>query len=265
MNQRIYDFAFSFAGEDREIVEDIAKCLKGKKYSVFYDYDYQHELLGQDLYRFLRAVYRDKGKFVVCFLSEHYQKKVWTNLEMTAVKERLMNTFFADDFLIPIWLDSSMNIDIPTFWGSYRHRSVQETADILDRKFKSSLKEDVFMENIDKFIEYLCNQIEQYLLTKKVDVLRETPQCVCIRNSDSIKRLTLGCDEFCYTPYVTIHYEEKSKNNFLQLPDLLLTWEKNGLLQFTVYSFQASDNEFVTHLSFDDLIRFLIHNTYGLC
>lgn len=260
-----YDFAFSFAGEDREIVENIANCLKEKNYSVFYDYDYQHELLGRDLYRFLRTVYRDKGKFVVCFLSEHYQKKVWTNLEMTAVKERLMDTFFADDFLIPIWLDSSVNADIPSFWGAYKYRSVQETADILDKKFKSSLKEDVFIDNIEKFIEYLCNQIEQYLLTKKVNVLRETPQCLCIRSAEGTKRLTFGCDKFCYTPCVTIHYGDKPKNNSLQLPDILLTWEKKDRLQFTVYRFQGSDNEFATHRSFDELIRFLIHDTFGLC
>lgn len=93
-----FDFAFSFAGEDRDIVEAIKNILESKNYTVFYDNDFQHELIGKDLYSYLREIYRDKGKFIVCFISEHYAKKVWTNLEFTAIKERLMATFFAKRF-----------------------------------------------------------------------------------------------------------------------------------------------------------------------
>ena len=69
-----FDFAFSFAGEERVIVEQIYTKLKDKGYHIFYDNAYQAQLVGKDLYSDLRDVYRNKGKFVVCFISESYTK-----------------------------------------------------------------------------------------------------------------------------------------------------------------------------------------------
>ena len=110
----MYDFAFSFAGEDRKTVELIKNYLTKQNYTVFYDNDFQYDLVGKDLYSYLREIYKNKCKFVVCFISENYAKKIWTNLEFTAVKERLMSTFFASDFLIPILIDNSNILkDIP--------------------------------------------------------------------------------------------------------------------------------------------------------
>lgn len=257
-----YDFAFSYASEDRETVKKIANNLKKKNYTVFYDLDYQHKLIGQDLYRFLRDMYRNKGKFVVCFLSEHYKQKIWTNLEMTAIKERLIDTFFANDFLIPVWLDSSIHTDIPSFWGYYKFRNIHETVDLLDKKFRTSLHEDIFFENVTKFIEYLCAQITQHLKTKNVNAYLESTQCVCIAHAEGIKRLHILCDNVCYTPCVMIRYEDNYPGNSLRLPDFLLTWDRKKQLLFTVYRFDSYESNFVCHLSFIDLIKFLIQNCY---
>ena len=81
----MYDFAFSFAGEDRRLVKSIKEMLEKQNYTVFYDNDLQYELVGKDLYSSLREIYKNKCKFVVCFISENYSKKVWTKLEFTAV------------------------------------------------------------------------------------------------------------------------------------------------------------------------------------
>lgn len=82
-----FDFAFSFAGEDRDIVEAIKNILESKNYTVFYDNDFQHELIGKDLYSYLREIYRDKGKFIVCFISEHYAKKFGRILNLPLLKK----------------------------------------------------------------------------------------------------------------------------------------------------------------------------------
>jgi len=42
-----YDVAFSFAGEDRRIVESLAARLKQQNVSVFYDRDKQAEIWGE--------------------------------------------------------------------------------------------------------------------------------------------------------------------------------------------------------------------------
>ena len=64
MNEQ-YDFAFSFAGEDRILVEKIKDGLNGFK--IFYDEDKQSELCGKDLYNYLRNLYMKRTKYVVCF------------------------------------------------------------------------------------------------------------------------------------------------------------------------------------------------------
>jgi len=69
-----YDVALSFAGEDREIVESIARQLVDCDVKVFYDEFVTHELWGKDLFQHLSTVYRDKAiLFGVCV--ESIQRK----------------------------------------------------------------------------------------------------------------------------------------------------------------------------------------------
>ena len=48
-----YDVAFSFAGEDRQIVESLANRLKQQNVSVFYDRDKQAQTWGENLQEYL--------------------------------------------------------------------------------------------------------------------------------------------------------------------------------------------------------------------
>lgn len=56
-----YDVALSFAGEDREYVDKVAKCLVRMGLSVFYDRYEIVSLWGKDLYEHLTSVYSDQG------------------------------------------------------------------------------------------------------------------------------------------------------------------------------------------------------------
>ena len=55
-----YDVALSFAGEDREYVEDVALQLKGYGVRVFYDKFEEDKLWGKNLYDYLSDVYTQK-------------------------------------------------------------------------------------------------------------------------------------------------------------------------------------------------------------
>ena len=74
MNQKNfdYDIALSFAGEDRQHAEGLAKILTENGVRVFYDKYEQAELWGKELYQHLQVVYRDKARYFVAFFSEHY-------------------------------------------------------------------------------------------------------------------------------------------------------------------------------------------------
>src|SRR5438132_199612 len=52
-----YDVALSFAGENRETVEQFAKLLEAEGFTVFYDNWKKADLWGRDLYQHLDEVY----------------------------------------------------------------------------------------------------------------------------------------------------------------------------------------------------------------
>jgi len=74
-----YDFAMSFAGEVRPIVERVKDILRESEVEVFYDLDEQHRIITMDVEDYLSPIYRTEARYVVVFLSEHYPKKYGRN------------------------------------------------------------------------------------------------------------------------------------------------------------------------------------------
>lgn len=103
-----YDVCLSFAGEDRDYVEHLAKELLERGIRVFYDRYEQIELWGKDLYTHLDDVYRHSARYCVMFVSKHYAEKLWTNHERKSAQVRALkeNTEYVlparfDDTVIP--------------------------------------------------------------------------------------------------------------------------------------------------------------------
>lgn len=243
-----YDFAFSFAGEDRALVEQIKEGLRG--YTVFYDRDCQSELCGKDLYRYLRNLYLERSKYVICFLSKHYRQKVWTNLELSAIKERLMATFFASDFLIPIVLDEDGILeDIPSFIGFYKYTSVQDTIAFLKSKYRSSLNEDYYLDNIINFRNYLLQEITARM---NVNGIR------AVHYEDYIK-ITENCNEKVYfllpetfsnLPCLLL-YEDKKENP----PSAMIAWKRNKNIVFSWKPFTSLTENSEEEIMISELIN----------
>ena len=103
MIHKAYDVALSFAGEDREIVEEVAKALRGDGIEVFYDRWEQADLWGKNLYQHLDQIYRKAARFCLVFLSENYVKKDWTNHELKSAQARAFEE--ASEYILPIRLD----------------------------------------------------------------------------------------------------------------------------------------------------------------
>ena len=70
-----FDVAVSFAGEDRELVEEIVSRLKDAGVRVFYDTDYQAAMWGEDLVEYLDQVYRVKARYAIMFISRLSRRK----------------------------------------------------------------------------------------------------------------------------------------------------------------------------------------------
>ena len=99
-----YDIALSFAGENREYVDKVAKLLKDKGISVFYDLFEKANMWGKDLYQYLTDIYRNKALFSIIFMSEAYKKKLWTkNVELKAMQARAFEE--NKEYILPVRFD----------------------------------------------------------------------------------------------------------------------------------------------------------------
>ncbi|WP_253586219.1 TIR domain-containing protein [Bradyrhizobium japonicum] len=97
-----YDFALSFAGEQRAIAKLLSESLQDHELEVFYDKDQQHMILAADVEQYLGPIYNSEARFVIALLSKDYPKKIWTKFESENFKER-----FGDNSVIPIWFSDA--------------------------------------------------------------------------------------------------------------------------------------------------------------
>lgn len=133
-----FDFAISFSGGQRAIASEIAAGLRDAGFTVFYDKDQVHELIGEDGESYLRILYSAESRFYVVLVSKEYDQSSWTQLELEAIlaREALETT----GVLIPVIVDRHR----PNWLSSERiyldlHESnVRDLVEVLDKKARSA-------------------------------------------------------------------------------------------------------------------------------
>lgn len=100
-----FDIALSFAGEDRNYVDQVANILKSKGVSVFYDKFEEANLWGKNLYDYLIDIYRNKALYTIMFVSDNYNKKLWTNHERQAMQSRAFQE--NQEYILPARFDET--------------------------------------------------------------------------------------------------------------------------------------------------------------
>lgn len=102
-----YDVCLSFAGEQRDYVELIAKELKAAGLKVFYDQDEDIApmLWGRDLGEYLDYIYRQASRFCLMFISADYAQKAWTRHERRSALARVIEE--GGDYLLPARFDDT--------------------------------------------------------------------------------------------------------------------------------------------------------------
>ena len=100
-----FDVALSFAGEDREYVEDINEALKQQGIRTFLDTDYLADLWGEDLVEFFDDIYRKRSLFAMLFISCHYGEKMWPRHERRSALVRALKERSA--YILPVRLDDT--------------------------------------------------------------------------------------------------------------------------------------------------------------
>ena len=124
-----YDFALSFAGENRELARLIASQFEVLDCSYFFDELYENNFLGGTWHRHFLQIFKEDSRFVVCLLDRNYLDKIWPTFERECFLPR-----FADGAVIPIFLDDTIFPGIPQDTVGVHFRTAGETEQqLLDR------------------------------------------------------------------------------------------------------------------------------------
>lgn len=100
-----FDYALSFAGEQRDIAQEIHSKLSNLGFTGFYDFDYSSNLVGEDLVPKLRKIYKEESLYVIALISSDYKIKMWPKHEFRSAME---NVLVQDNaYLIPIKIDDT--------------------------------------------------------------------------------------------------------------------------------------------------------------
>ena len=106
-----YQVALSFAGEQRDYVEDVARYLQARSIAVFYDGFERTRLWGTNGIKVFQEVFERRAGFVVMFISEAYVRKFWPSLERRAALRRMAEE--DREYVLPVRFDSTPVPDLP--------------------------------------------------------------------------------------------------------------------------------------------------------
>lgn len=98
-----FDIALSFAGSDRATAFELRNELLAAKFCVFYDHDYEHEMLGRDGIEYLRRIYSQESRYCIVLISKQYDSREWARLEREAIQARELHG--EHGVIIPVKLD----------------------------------------------------------------------------------------------------------------------------------------------------------------
>ena len=135
---REFDIALSFAGEDREYVEQVANSLRDSGVRVFYDLFKEVDLWGKNLYDYLSDIYMNKAFYTIMFISKHYAHKLWSTHERQAMQARAFQE--NQEYILPARFDDTPIPGVLTTiaYISLKNRSPSDFAEIIRNKLINS-------------------------------------------------------------------------------------------------------------------------------
>ncbi|RDI30959.1 toll/interleukin-1 receptor domain-containing protein [Lentzea flaviverrucosa] len=133
-----FDVVISFGGPDRAVAREIRDHLVAAGLRVFFDTDFRHDLLGEDLAILLQDIYFERSRFAIAILSRSFLKSDWAgNWEWKAVLARMNKQ--RQGYLLPYFLE---NVEVPGLNPTIGFLSADkvspcEFADIVVRKVQA--------------------------------------------------------------------------------------------------------------------------------
>ncbi len=105
VKKREYQVALSFAGEQRDYVEEVARHLAARSVAVFYDGFEKLWLWGQDGAEAFHEIYAARATYVVMFISKEYATKSWPRHERRSALSRMLKS--ETECVLPVRFDDT--------------------------------------------------------------------------------------------------------------------------------------------------------------
>ena len=134
LEDRDYHVALSFAGEQRDYVERVARHLVARRIKVFYDGFEQAGLWGKDGTEAFHRIYAERSLYVVMFISESYATKTWTRHERRSAISHMLEE--EGEYVLPVRFDQTPIPGLPdtTIFLSAHDHSPAELSVIIAQK-----------------------------------------------------------------------------------------------------------------------------------
>jgi len=129
-----FDFAISYADEERGIANDIYRFLINKGATVFFSNNEKSFLLGKKLKQKFTSVFSTETKFVIVIVSKSYRKKYWTQFELNTALFESKNRPY--EFILPVQIDNTVlnGLDDDICYIDFRKEGLIDTIDLLYQK-----------------------------------------------------------------------------------------------------------------------------------
>lgn len=151
-----HDVAISYAGEDREIAEQIARELRRRGVSVFFDKFYKVDLWGKSLSIWFKKKYGKSSRFVLVLVSRHYSVKDWANFEFSIARAEEKKR--EEEFILPVRLDDTEIPGLPSdkAYLDFKKEGVEGIVNCLVQKVKIATSrktpEQIFREAYEEWM-----------------------------------------------------------------------------------------------------------------
>ena len=107
-----YQVALSFAGEQRDYVEEVARHLQSRSIAVFYDGFAGIDLWGRSGAEAFHEAFAEQSAYVAMFISEAYVSKAWPNHERRSALSRMIKE--EGEYILPVRFDDTRVPGLPS-------------------------------------------------------------------------------------------------------------------------------------------------------
>ena len=137
-----FDVALSFAGAQRDYVDQVARILGSKGINVFYDQLYKSHFWGRDLATYLQEVYYKQARYCMMFISKEYVTEPWPSWERQNALARQLKT--RKGYIIPVRFDDAETPGLSPSIGyiNGKKESPEEIARLFLEKIKNEIDFD---------------------------------------------------------------------------------------------------------------------------